>query len=508
MKQEEKLKQLKSQTLQNWEESHLPSYKQSEKNVVLNCGWGRLLLGQTFTDNQKLAQEILKEENGKRDIAFYVRDPHVLISLNPQEFFLNPSHTYRLWLDKYRVKTDPPEGFYVRRINHDRDIQKINQIYRKLGMVCLDEDFFQIKKRKRTFSLLVAESSASQEILGVIMGIDHVYGFGDPEKGSSIWSLAVDPQATFPGIGLSLVHHLIALYQSRERDFTDLSVIHHNTQAIKLYEKLGFKKIPVFSVKRKNAINEPLFTNPIPEENLNNNTQAILKECRKRGINIEIISPKHSYVRLSLGGRSVECYGAITEMTNAVSHQLILHKFRNNPSKKQKQIYPHHVQALIINQKVVAVAKVTPPHIIGDGKNTIQALVEKLSRRRITNTHGESLIPIDAATSRVLTSQGYALDHIPEKDQSITVRNTYKFIEGAVTTNITPDFSPQIQAKLEHIARELDTPIINFSLITHLDKPDADFKIINAHCTPQFTVYQPEPVTEHFIDFLFPGSRK
>jgi len=39
-----------------------------------------------------------------------------------------------------------------------------------------------------------------------------------------------------------------------------LSVAHDNVAAIALYEKLGFARVPVMAVKRKNAINEPLFT--------------------------------------------------------------------------------------------------------------------------------------------------------------------------------------------------------------------------------------------------------
>ena len=35
--------------------------------------------------------------------------------------------------------------------------------------------------------------------------------------------------------------------------------MHDNAAAIALYEKLGFERVPVFGVKRKNAINEPLF---------------------------------------------------------------------------------------------------------------------------------------------------------------------------------------------------------------------------------------------------------
>ena len=41
--------------------------------------------------------------------------------------------------------------------------------------------------------------------------------------------------------------------------------MHDNQDAIALYDKLGFARVPVYSVKRKNPINEKLFVGPQPE---------------------------------------------------------------------------------------------------------------------------------------------------------------------------------------------------------------------------------------------------
>ena len=39
-------------------------------------------------------------------------------------------------------------------------------------------------------------------------GVDHARLFGDPERGSSLWCLAVDTQARHPGVGEMLVRRL------------------------------------------------------------------------------------------------------------------------------------------------------------------------------------------------------------------------------------------------------------------------------------------------------------
>ena len=77
------------------------------QNASVDCGWGRLLFGQTFDDLQRLANSLREERPGKRDIALYLDEPHVILSLAPQELFLDPSHTFRLWLERYQPGRRP-----------------------------------------------------------------------------------------------------------------------------------------------------------------------------------------------------------------------------------------------------------------------------------------------------------------------------------------------------------------------------------------------------------------
>ena len=71
-------------------------------------------------------------------------------------------------------------------------------------------------------------------------------------------------------------------YLARARTFMDLSVLHDNTQAIALYEKLGFQRVPAFCVKHKNPINEELFVGPPADVELNPYAALIVNEARRR----------------------------------------------------------------------------------------------------------------------------------------------------------------------------------------------------------------------------------
>ncbi|GGK17928.1 N-acetylglutaminylglutamine synthetase [Salinarimonas ramus] len=288
-------------------------------NAVIDCGWGRLLFGQTFEDLHDLAETMRGERPDRRDIAVYVRDPHVALAAAPQEMFLDPSHTYRLELAKYVPSERAHPGFSVRRLDSRADADSVNRIYASRAMVPVPPEFFWARRDSRAIIHLVAEDDVSGAIVGTVTGVDHLRAFNDPEKGSSLWCLAVDPQATQPGVGEALVRALAELFKARGAAFMDLSVMHDNEHAIALYEKLGFERLHVFTLKRKNPINEKLFAGPGPEEELNPYARIITNEARRRGIDVEVTDAEGGFFRLTYGGRSVHCREALCELTSGVA---------------------------------------------------------------------------------------------------------------------------------------------------------------------------------------------
>jgi GNAT-family acetyltransferase (TIGR03103 family) len=186
-------------------------------------------------------------------------------------------------------------------------------------MVPPDADFLWENHASRLLTYLLAVDPKNDHVLGAVMGVDHKTAFGDPERGTSLWALAADPQASVPGIGQALVRQLIEHYQARARAYMDLSVMHDNTQAIRLYQKLGFERVPVFALKHKNPHNEPLFTSGDVGEDLNPYARIIIREAQKRGIYIEVLDAEGGYFELSFGGRSIVCRESLTELTTAIA---------------------------------------------------------------------------------------------------------------------------------------------------------------------------------------------
>ena len=315
-----RLEQRHALSLDHQQNTPQPNQPLDEANVALDMGWGDLIFAHTFDGPDAVARALLDEPTGRRNLAIYVRDPHVILAQNPQRLFLDPSHTFRLWLAHYRSPARRSRGYAVRRLRTLEDAQAINRIYSSHGMVPIDEGMAWKQRASKQAIYVVAEDLATGRVVGTATGVDHVEAFGDPEGGSSLWCLAVDPDATLPGLGQSLVRFLAEHYQARGRGFMDLSVMHDNKQAIALYEKLGFTRVPVFTVKCKNAINEPLFTEPAEDDSgLNVYAAIITNEARRRGIRVEILDAEAGYFKLTLGGRAITCRESLSALTSAIA---------------------------------------------------------------------------------------------------------------------------------------------------------------------------------------------
>ncbi|QNQ99040.1 GNAT family N-acetyltransferase [Pseudomonas oryzihabitans] len=321
---------------QRLQRAQTPSYERLQARLAegdqptcqplsLQCGWGRLLIGHTYPDPASLAKELLTETPGERDIALYVAAPHQVLAQAPQQLFLDPSDTLRIWFSDYRPARRIYRGFRIRRACSAQDWSEINRLYQQRHMLPVDTERLTPRHKGGPVYWL-AEDDDSGAIIGSVMGLNHVKAFRDPDGGSSLWCLAVSPECSRPGVGEALVRHLIEHYASRGLAFLDLSVLHDNLQAKRLYDKLGFRPLQTFAIKCKNGINQTLFLGPGPAAELNPYARIIVDEALRRGIEVQVDDAEGGLFTLIQGNRRIRCRESLTDLTSAVTMTLCADK--------------------------------------------------------------------------------------------------------------------------------------------------------------------------------------
>ncbi|MFC3609315.1 N-acetylglutaminylglutamine synthetase [Stutzerimonas tarimensis] len=541
--------------------------------VSLHCGWGRILIGHTYPDAATLAHDLLNEAPGERDIALYVAAPQQVLAQSPQQLFLDPSDTFRLWFSDYRPARRSFRGFVVRRLQCEADWTAINSLYQSRHMLPVDHRLCTPYQDGGPVYWL-AEDENSGQILGSVMGLDHRKAFNDPEDGSSLWCLAVSPTCPRPGVGEGLVRHLVEHYMSRGRAYLDLSVLHDNLQAKALYAKLGFRDLQTFTVKRKNIINQPLFLGPGPEAHLNPYARIIVDEARKRGIEVHVDDADAGLFTLSHGGRKVRCRESLSDLTSAVAmtlcqdksltHRCLSHAGLKLPAQQLagtdednaaflekygrvvvkpldgeqghgvavditdedelaaaierasrfdsrvllESFHPgDDLRIVVIGFEVVAAAIRRPAQVIGDGRNTIGALIEAQSRRRAAATGGESRIPLDEETKRCLQGAGVTFDTVLDEGRQLAVRRTANLHTGGTLEDVTDQLHPVLVEAAIRAARALDIPVVGLDLLVQ-DTGQPDYVFIEANERVGLANHEPQPTAERFIDLLFPLSQQ
>jgi GNAT-family acetyltransferase (TIGR03103 family) len=547
--------------------------KAPSRNALVDCGWGRVLFAHTFDDPETLLSEIRAENPETRDIAMYVTDPHVLIAAAPAELFLDPSHTYRLSFATYRPWDRRPSGFFIRRMVPDTDTDAVNRLYALHRMVPLRPHFFEEAGDARARTYFVAEDEQTGAVIGTVTGINHAVAFDDPEKGSSLWTLAVDPQTPHLGVGEALIRWLAEHYVARGNHWMDLSVLHDNHGAIALYEKLGFQRLPVFAVKRRNPINERLFVGHDPAKTMNPYARIIINEARRRGIGVDVVDAAGGVFRLSYGGRSIRCRESLSELTSAVALSICDDKAMTRRIVEAAGVaVPEEVEAsdkaavadmlerhgslvvkpargeqgrgvavdletaesvdkaityagtisdtvlvesfhkgedlrlIVIGFELVAAATRRPAEIVGNGRDTVRALIERQSRRRAAATGGESKIPLDAETERCVRKAGYEMEDVPAEGVCFPVRKAANLHTGGTIHDVTDQVHPVLRDAAIRVARAIDIPVVGVDFIVR-SPSEPDYVFIEANERPGLANHEPQPTAERFVDLLFPLSR-
>lgn len=241
----------------NQRHAYYTKIKKIKQNISVELGWGKVFFAQTYKKPQNLVKDLLDEAEGKRNLAFYVQKPQILLHLGKGKLFLDPSLAYRLDLAKYHQPSIEIDTEIQVRLLTKKDIKGVNSTYLENNALPIDLHNTLLNQHSKALTYFIAEKK--NKILGIVIGIDHKELFNSPEEGASLWGLAVGGSARRKGIGSALVNYIAGHYKTKGRNYLDLSVMYNNKKAIALYKKMGFQRLDRFCLKCKNEINQKLY---------------------------------------------------------------------------------------------------------------------------------------------------------------------------------------------------------------------------------------------------------
>jgi cyanophycin synthetase len=173
---------------------------------------------------------------------------------------------------------------------------------------------------------------------------------------------------------------------------------------------------------------------------------------------------------------------------------------------------------LVVNNKLVAAAKRTPAHVLGDGISTIQQLIDEVNkdpRRGYGHEKILTQIDVDAITNKILDEKGLTLDSVIEKGQILYVKDTANLSTGGTAEDVTDIVHPYNVFMAERIAKIVGLDICGIDIMTTditEPLPDTRGAVLEVNAAPGFRMHLaptsglPRNVAAHVIDMLYPAG--
>ena len=182
----------------------------------------------------------------------------------------------------------------------------------------------------------------------------------------------------------------------------------------------------------------------------------------------------------------------------------------------EKYITGFDFRILVINYKFICAALRTPAAVTGDGKNTIQYLLDEVNkdpRRGYGHEKVLTQITIDQFTQKMLDEKNYSLETVPAKGELVLLKPTANLSTGGTSTDVTDEVHPANIMMCERIAKIIGLDICGIDIMaTDLRTPvkENGGAILEVNAAPGFRMHidpsvgLPRNVAEPVVDMLFP----
>lgn len=196
-------------------------------------------------------------------------------------------------------------------------------------------------------------------------------------------------------------------------------------------------------------------------------------------------------IKPSFGNQGKNVYVGIQNKSEAYSYYSSFHVDDEFPGIAEEMLEGKEYRILCINFKFIAAAYRQPAYIIGDGKKTIQELIDEKNShpwRGADHYSPLSLITINSITLKILEKLNLTLKSILPLNFRIELKKTSNLSQGGEAINISNQVCKENIILFENIAKICDLNTIGIDVMcSDINKPITQQQkagIIEINCSP------------------------
>lgn len=197
------------------------------------------------------------------------------------------------------------------------------------------------------------------------------------------------------------------------------------------------------------------------------------------------------------------------EMASAISKRVIVERF----------ISGFDYRLLMVNGKMVAAAKRTPAHVVGNGTSTIQQLIDEVNtdpKRGDGHENALTKIQTGPTVKSILSQKKYTLSTVLKSNEILYLDYAANLSKGGTAKDVTDQVHPDIIKVAERVSKIMGLDICGIDLVApNVSRPLAKTGgvVLEVNAAPGFRMHlapssgTPRNVASPVIDMLFPENK-
>ncbi|MGA2910978.1 MAG: hypothetical protein ABSE04_04250 [Candidatus Microgenomates bacterium] len=272
--------------------------------------------------------------------------------------------------------------------------------------------------------------------------------------------------------------YLVEVYPSDRRVY---KISKGGKSVLTIGKHFPFNSIVDFEIVKRKDLTKRVLRDagfPAPRGILTGEWKEVSAAIKTGKINFPLVTKPDT----SLGGKM-----AIVKIENLEVLKKAFEKIRESYDEVLvEEFFPgEDFRFLVLDGKILAVARRVPPAIIGDGKTKISELVAKYNIGR-----GGDSLKLGFEVERVLAEQNLTINDIPSKGKKILMRRNANIHTGGVVEDVTNIVNPKFREMVLRAVKLFDLRFSGVDIICpDITKANSPYCIIELNTDPGYDLH-------------------